>query len=212
MLLSDGGNAGTWFELPRFSWPQPAFTNAINNQNGVIVYIGYDNPLIVSGTVYTGLSRGCVSLAAVTDGTSNTFMYSERAHGMLMHRTRFAGTGGARAISETPASAPCIPSTRSGGTATRERSEALAAGPIRSSPRRPASIRAVHNFTFCDGSVKFLKESINCWAINPSTNLPNGVVLDSSGYVYQLVPGTQLGIDQALLTKAGGEVISSDAY
>jgi prepilin-type processing-associated H-X9-DG protein len=68
------------------------------------------------------------------------------------------------------------------------------------------------NFAFCDGSVKFLKESIQCWAINPSTNLPNGVALDSTGYVYQIAPGTQLGVYQALSTKAGGEVISADAY
>ena len=32
------------------------------------------------------------------------------------------------------------------------------------------------------------------------------------GYVYQIAPGTQLGIYQALSTKAGGEVISADAY
>ena len=45
-----------------------------------------------------------------------------------------------------------------------------------------------------------------------STNLPNGVTLDSAGHVYQLAPGTQLGVYQALSTKAGGEVISADAY
>ena len=78
---SYGGNAGTWFQLPRFSWPTAEFQAGINNQNGVIIYIGYDNPLIVSGTVYSGLSRPCLRLAAVTDGTSNTMMYSERAHG-----------------------------------------------------------------------------------------------------------------------------------
>ena len=78
-----GLRGATWFQLPRFSGPAAEFTAAINNQNGVIVYIGYDNPAIISGTVYAGLSRPCVKLAAVTDGTSNTFMYSESAHGML---------------------------------------------------------------------------------------------------------------------------------
>ena len=65
---------------------------------------------------------------------------------------------------------------------------------------------------FCDGSVKFIKESINTWAINPSTNLPKGVTLDAAGLVYQLAPGTQLGVYQALSTRAGGEVVSADAY
>ena len=68
------------------------------------------------------------------------------------------------------------------------------------------------NFLFCDGSVKFLKDTISCWQINPSTNFPNGVTLDASGYVYQIAPGTQLGTYQALSTIAGGEVTSSDQY
>ena len=45
---SYGGNAGTWFELPRVSaGPPPNPRPAINNQNGVILYIGYDNPAII---------------------------------------------------------------------------------------------------------------------------------------------------------------------
>ena len=66
---SYGGCAGTWFQLPRFSWPTASFQAGMANQNGAIVYIGYDNPLNVSGTIYTGLTRPCVRLAAVTDGT-----------------------------------------------------------------------------------------------------------------------------------------------
>ena len=39
-----------------------------------------------------------------------------------------------------------------------------------------------------------------------------GVTLDAAGYVYQIAPGTRLGVYQMLSTVAGGEVISSDAY
>jgi hypothetical protein len=68
------------------------------------------------------------------------------------------------------------------------------------------------DMTMCYSSYGGCKESINTWVINPTTNLPNGLTLDAAGYVYQLAPGTQLGVSQALSTKAGGEVISADAY
>jgi prepilin-type processing-associated H-X9-DG protein len=68
------------------------------------------------------------------------------------------------------------------------------------------------NFLLCDGSVKFIKDTISSWQINPATSLPNGVTLDAAGYVYQIAPGTQLGVYQALSTCAGGEVVSADQY
>ena len=65
------------------------------------------------------------------------------------------------------------------------------------------------NFAFADGSVRFLKESIDTWPYNSGTGYPNGVS-DANG-IYTLSPGTRLGIYQALSTRAGREVISGDA-
>jgi prepilin-type N-terminal cleavage/methylation domain-containing protein/prepilin-type processing-associated H-X9-DG protein len=209
---SYGGNAGTWFQLPRYSWPASEFQAGIMNQNGVIVYIGYDNPLIVTGTVYTGLSRPCVRLAAVTDGTSNTMMYSERAHGML-----------------NQADQQCWNWWCSGNFGDTSFCTMYPINPFNKDPNNGtignvgggsdtfvSAASSFHpggaNFLFCDGSVKFLKETIQTWPINPSTQLPNGVTLDAAGYVYQIAPGTQLGVYQKLSTVAGGEVVSSDSY
>jgi prepilin-type N-terminal cleavage/methylation domain-containing protein/prepilin-type processing-associated H-X9-DG protein len=66
------------------------------------------------------------------------------------------------------------------------------------------------NFCFVDGSVRFLKESINSWPIATGASLPTGVS-DVSG-VMVLAPGTQFGVYQKLSTRNGGEVVSADQY
>ena len=70
------------------------------------------------------------------------------------------------------------------------------------------------NYAFADGSVKFLKETINSWPVpaNPSSN-PNPNGISFSNGVYTLNPALiQLGVYQKLSTRAGGEVISADQY
>ena len=66
------------------------------------------------------------------------------------------------------------------------------------------------NVGFVDGSVRFIKESIDTWAFNPATGYPLGVTRDIS--VWQVAPGAKIGIWQALASAAGGEVVSADAY
>ncbi len=66
------------------------------------------------------------------------------------------------------------------------------------------------NFAFADGSVRFFKDSIDSWKLD-ATGEPIGVSQDANGF-WHVAPGTRLGDYQALSTRAGGEVISSDSF
>jgi len=71
------------------------------------------------------------------------------------------------------------------------------------------------NFMMADGSVRFLKETIDGWPVDQFGN-PTGVIDPSGTFegtaLYSLKPGARLGVYQALSTRSGGEVISSDSY
>ena len=66
------------------------------------------------------------------------------------------------------------------------------------------------NFAFADGSVHFLKDSIQSWPFNPSTGYPLGVT-DTNG-VFTVATGSGIGVYQKLSTRALSEVVSSDSY
>jgi prepilin-type N-terminal cleavage/methylation domain-containing protein/prepilin-type processing-associated H-X9-DG protein len=66
------------------------------------------------------------------------------------------------------------------------------------------------NFAFADGSVRFLKDSIDSWQLG-ATGAPIGVSQDSNGF-WSVAPGTRFGVYQALSTRAGGETVSADAF
>ena len=71
------------------------------------------------------------------------------------------------------------------------------------------------NFGFCDGSVRFIKNSINSWGTTTYVDsngftLPVGLTYNLATYLYTTT--TQWGVYQALSTRASGEVISADQY
>jgi prepilin-type N-terminal cleavage/methylation domain-containing protein/prepilin-type processing-associated H-X9-DG protein len=144
-------------------------------------------------------------VSAITDGTSNTFMFSERADGKFTAADRdcycwWPDSVAADTIFTTLY--PLNPFSK------------VPVVPGESGSSWDSSASSFHpggaNFAFADGSVRFLKDSISAWPFNPVTGFPVGVT-DNNGFLI-LAPGTQYGVYQMLSTRNGGEVISSDSY
>jgi prepilin-type processing-associated H-X9-DG protein len=70
------------------------------------------------------------------------------------------------------------------------------------------------NFAFADGSVRFLKDSIQTMPFDQTTGQPTGITGDFINYSvpFTVAPGTQFGVYQKLSTRDGGEVIGADSY
>lgn len=157
----------------------------------------------MTGTIYDSSST---KIADITDGSSNTFLFGEHAHGILSpddqsynhwwnsgwwsdnyFDTSYTINAHRKLLGEINNGWWWVPFEAT-------------------SSFHPGGA----NFAFCDGSVKFLKESISSWPIDPGTGDPLGVQYGPYGE-YRL--GTaKPGVLQALSSRAGGEIISSNDY
>jgi prepilin-type N-terminal cleavage/methylation domain-containing protein/prepilin-type processing-associated H-X9-DG protein len=183
------GNAGTWFSPTRYQDPSVAnFSAYLGQANGIFYFY----------------SR--TTIASITDGTSNTMALSECAFGKL-----------------NQADQTCWHWWASGNYADTMYSTMYPINPFQKinmgdsnpginadlGPSTPSSFHpGGANFAFCDGSVRFIKDSVQCLPFNPTTGLPLGYV-NTGGLWTQTTPNA---VYQALSTRNGGEVISSDQY
>jgi prepilin-type processing-associated H-X9-DG protein len=67
------------------------------------------------------------------------------------------------------------------------------------------------NIAFVDGSVKFIKDTIDSWAVDPRTATPLGVTNDISG-LFHLAPETRFHVWQVLTTRAGDEIVGASGF
>jgi prepilin-type N-terminal cleavage/methylation domain-containing protein/prepilin-type processing-associated H-X9-DG protein len=152
--------------------------------------------------------RSAVSLAQITDGTSNTMAFSERAHTLLDEESALWWhwwTSGNYGDTLFCTLYPMNPFRRV-NAAFVDSGDARSDAYISSaSSLHPGGA----NFAFLDGSVRFVKDAISTWPANQTDGLPLGVKFDPSGPYIVDWKVAKPGVYQALSTRAGGEVISA---
>ncbi|QEH34231.1 Type II secretion system protein G precursor [Aquisphaera giovannonii] len=211
------GNWGSWTGSPTGTWPGGTAdaahrAAALKQFNGVFVSNGYGAAGSALLPTYAGVVRAPVRIAAVTDGTSNTAAFSEIAHGLLSKNDYSPHgsfedwqwwTSGNLGDTSYAHYWPVNPQKKTLNVATVDQGGAFVNG---ASSFHPGGI----NVAFVDGSVRFIKDSIDTWQLVPATGYPVGATRDQSVWV----PGTgmKVGVWQAIGTVNGGEVVSADAY
>jgi prepilin-type N-terminal cleavage/methylation domain-containing protein/prepilin-type processing-associated H-X9-DG protein len=194
---SYAGCSGTWFSF-QFG------TTGTGNQNGVFY------------------STSITSFADITDGTSGTIMFGEHTRAILStangdnigwHWWTSGNYGDTICNTFWPINPQKkLPYTCNDSTTGSNTIEAV-------SSMHPGGA----NVALCDGSVRFVKETIDTWQNTqaPGTNCAPAGVIAGSGTdpiygsvspIWSITPGTRMGVWQKLATRNGGEAISSDAY
>jgi prepilin-type N-terminal cleavage/methylation domain-containing protein/prepilin-type processing-associated H-X9-DG protein len=186
-----------------YEWDDPK----LGTMQGIYAHNGN---AIVGGSA----SFAPVRISSITDGTSNTFMYGEHAHSKIAQSEAdwfCANWWTSGDLSDTCVSSLFPPNYFSSDLQADTKLNPKAIPRIvprgnnwtvTATSQHPSGA----NFAFCDGSVKFIKNSISSW--NPLIITVSG---PRSNWVYNL-NGAIPSVYQALTTRNGGEVISADQY
>jgi prepilin-type processing-associated H-X9-DG protein len=163
------------------------------------------DPRIMAQNLGVFHELSAVTPAQVTDGTSQTLLFGEKAHGLLDEEAaRWMYDWISSYLPDTSFQTwyGINPHRRFAGSPF-----AFDATVISTSSFHPGGA----HFAFLDGSVRFLKDSIDTWPVDPQTG-DTGAYWDDACVCARLRPGTRFGVYQALSTRAGGEVLTADAY
>ncbi len=223
---SYAGSMGNFCKVP-INVTSPSQHMAVLNQaDGLFFYLGWPgiNPPVAPNPI-APQNPGSIrpaSLASVTDGLSNTLAFGEKAHGKFSQVAdinyhidfQYNGAWVSGFFGDTLFSTifPMNPFGRISADPNpngdynysydnQEDNFSIAASSF-----HPVGC----NFAVADGSVRFLKDTINTWPYNPANGQPRNVSYNSSTCLFSVTP-TQ-GVYQALSTRAGGEVVSADQY
>lgn len=215
-------DASQWIAVPPGAWRQSfssygcsTGTWALNLDKGNSQYsLRYAN---MNGVIF---NESTIRLTEITDGTSNTMLFPEHAHGVLVNNATITSGlkwppsdyqwwqvgpfGGTQVETLYPPNGHKKFGSVIGDYATRN-----------SASFHPGGV----NVALCDGSVRFIKETIDSWQNNPSTGYPPGIRYEAYSVpdygdksLFVIAPRTYFGVWQRLSTRNFGEVISADAF
>jgi prepilin-type processing-associated H-X9-DG protein len=225
------GNANDPFDVTTYAPWYQQYTSYVGNAGTCDNYIASFNPNFglqlsaMNGVIY---GESNTQLRDITDGLSQTMLFGERAHSVL-RRSDVAKNLYNPGYGQLPPDA-------FGYWHSGERLDTLydtwnppnlqdtsdnVGGPPEPDNDRDDSLfynsnaSSLHpggvNFAFCDGSVHFIKNTIDCWRYG-TNNLPLSVYQNSPDWSWRIKPNAYLGVYQRLSTRNLGEVVSADQY
>jgi len=191
---SYAGNAGTW----------------LNTQFGSL------GPQGQNGVFY---SYSVTKLAQITDGTSNTIMFAEHTRAIENTGDQVGWhwwTSGNYGDTIFTAFFPINPQKKLPYGVNDE------TGPSNTVVAASSMHPGGANVALCDGSVRFIKETVSCWQNSTTspgtptgmtlTTVPDPALNGSNVNVWVAGPLARFGVWQQLASRNGGEVVSADSY